>query len=229
MVSRGVAGPGQWLLVTSVAVSIVGAGLTGCGDDSDESDAAADAPESTEDTVDGGAESAEDTAKLADEDVAEPELRQELVDMMEADQDERTGVAETWNDEERTERLGEIIDEYGWPTWDLVGEDGATAAWLIAQHSDFDVGFQQDALELLREAVEADKASPGDLAYLEDRVALNTDEPQTYGTQIGGCSADGDVEPAVPIDDPDQVDERRAEAGLEPLADYYAEICTLDG
>src|SRR5690606_30750870 len=111
--------------------------------------------------------------------VALPELRQELLEMKEADQADRTGapVAE-WDDEARTARLAEIIDEHGWPTRSLVGEDGASAAWLIAQHSDLDVGFQERALGLLREAVADGEADPTELAYLEDRVARNQGRPQ---------------------------------------------------
>lgn len=153
--------------------------------------------------------------------VDEPELREELLAMQEADQAERTGAATASRDDERTERLGEILDEYGWPGRDLVGEDGSTAAWVIAQHSDLDVEFQERALDLLRAAVDEGQASPGDLAYLTDRVAANRGEPQVYGTQIG-CV---DGEPQVgELQDPETVDERRAEAGLGPLEEYLAEL-----
>jgi hypothetical protein len=153
--------------------------------------------------------------------VAEPELRQELLDMQDADQAERTGASGEWNDRERTDRLAEIIDEHGWPGHELVGEDGASAAWLVAQHSDLDVDFQEEALELMRQAVDDGDADPTELAYLEDRVALNTGGAQTYGTQVG-C-VDGRAEPAD-LDDPDGVDERRREVGLNPLDDYLAEL-----
>ncbi|WP_203433450.1 DUF6624 domain-containing protein [Jiangella asiatica] len=154
--------------------------------------------------------------------VTEPELRDELLAMQEQDQAERTGqVAGEWNDQERTDRLREIIDEHGWPTWDVVGQDGASAAWVIAQHSDLDVPFQEDALDLMRDAVAAGAADPTELAYLEDRVALNIGGEQVYGTQIG-C-VDGEAQPAR-LADPEGVEERRAEVGLEPLADYLASL-----
>jgi hypothetical protein len=85
-------------------------------------------------------------------------LADELIAMQAADQ-EGSGLHE-----DRQARLEEIFDEYGWPGHDLVGEAGSTAAWVIAQHSDLDLAFQERALELLTEAVEADNASPGDLA-----------------------------------------------------------------
>ena len=141
----------------------------------------------------------------------------------------RTGGPDAEGDAARTARLAEILDEHGWPTFDLVGEDGEDAAWAIAQHSDLDPAFQREALELLRAAVDAGQASPGNLAYLTDRVAAGAGEPQTYGTQVG-CGPNGPV-PATPLIDLDRVDARRAEVGLPPLAVYLAEmeaICAED-
>jgi hypothetical protein len=202
------------LLVTALAVS-TGAG---CGDD----DGAESGDERSDADVGSGREDAGEGAGPAGPEVREPELRDELLRMMDEDQAERTGadVAE-WNDDERTARLVEIMDEHGWPGVDLVGGDGASAAWLIAQHSDLDPDVQQRALELMREAVADGQADPSELAYLEDRVATNAGRPQTYGTQIG-CVG-GHAEPRD-IADPETVDERRAEVGLEPLADYLAEL-----
>jgi hypothetical protein len=157
------------------------------------------------------------------------ELHDELVAMLERDQSGRTGGPDAEGDAARTERLAEILDEHGWPTYDLVGEDGEDAAWAIAQHSDLDPEFQRRALELLRTAVAAGQASLGNLAYLEDRVAVAAGQPQTYGTQVG-CAPEG-PQPATPLADPAGVDGLRAAAGLGPLADYLAEmaeVCAAD-
>ncbi len=143
-------------------------------------------------------------------------LADELIAMQAADQ-EGSGLHE-----DRQARLEEIFDEHGWPGHDLVGEAGSTAAWVIAQHSDLDLAFQERALELLTEAVETDNASPGDLAYLTDRVAVAKGEPQTYGTQIR-CDGKKPV-PPTPIADRDTVDELRTEAGLQPLSTYVEEM-----
>ena len=96
---------------------------------------------------------------------------------------------------------------------------------MIAQHADLDPEFQQQALELLREAVADGQASPGNLAYLEDRVAVAKGEPQLYGTQVG-CRRGGPV-PATPIEDEAGLEERRKEAGLDPYADYVAEMTEI--
>jgi hypothetical protein len=163
--------------------------------------------------------------------VADPELRAELLAMMEEDQAEMSGQLATDNYRQRTDRLAAILDEHGWPGVDLVGEDGSTAAWVIAQHADLDPELQQRALELLRAAADGGQASRGDLAYLEDRVAVAAGEDQRYGTQIS-CETTGTVVAAAPIADQANVDERRADAGLPPLDEYYAEIaamCAGDG
>ncbi|MET8529687.1 DUF6624 domain-containing protein [Micromonospora sp. NPDC005172] len=152
-------------------------------------------------------------------------LHDELIAMLERDQADREGTPQAESDQARTARLKEIIRTRGWPTFALVGEDGGNAAWAIAQHSDLDPAFQQEALELLRAAVAARQASPGNLAYLQDRVAAAKGEPQVYGTQIR-CGPDGPV-PATPIRDEADVERRRAEAGLPSLASYRAEMTTI--
>ena len=155
----------------------------------------------------------------------DPELRDELVAMMEQDQKEMTGQSGTMDGDARIARLKEIIDEHGWPTYALVGKEGENAAWVIAQHADLDPEFQQQALELLRDAVADGQASPGNLAYLEDRVAVAKGEPQVYGTQVG-CRRKGPV-PATPIQDPAGLEDRRKAAGLDPYADYVAEMTEI--
>lgn len=150
----------------------------------------------------------------------EPQLREELLALRDDDQAERTGQPSTGDDVSRAARLREIIAASGWPTRTQVGADGASAAWLIAQHADFDVRFQQEVLELMCVALAAGEADPVDVAYLEDRVAVNQGRPQIYGTQVSGCQ-DGRMVPA-PIEDEGNVDQRRARVGLEPLADYLA-------
>ena len=154
-------------------------------------------------------------------------LSAELIDLLAQDQADRLDgeSAGEGSDQTRTERLKQIVRERGWPTYSLVGEEAEDAAWAIVQHSDHDPDFQREALEWLRAAVANDDASPGNLAYLTDRIAVGAGEPQTYGTQVG-CGEDGPT-PATPIADEASVDERRADVGLPPLADYYAEMATI--
>ncbi len=67
-------------------------------------------------------------------------------------------------DSANTAWLGELLATRGWPGRTLVGDDGAQAAWLLAQHADREPGLQQAFLDALREAVGSGEASPAHLA-----------------------------------------------------------------
>jgi hypothetical protein len=112
--------------------------------------------------------------------------------------------------------LKEIVVKHGWPGKSLVGADGARAAWLLVQHADPDVAFQRQcldhALKLPRGEIDAEH-----LAYLTDRVLLNEGKKQMYGTMLR--KEDGKLVPK-PIEDEANVDKRRGELGLPPLAEY---------
>ena len=163
----------------------------------------------------------------ASADVGDPALREELLAMLAEDQRVRTAAEVPAEadavDEHNQTRLAQIFDEHGWPGWTLVGPDGSTAAWAIAQHADLDLLFQERALALLQGAVDAGDASKGDLAYLTDRVLVAKGQPQLYGTQWGRAP-DGTPEPRTPIADEAGVDARRAEAGLSTLDEYLQEL-----
>lgn len=110
-------------------------------------------------------------------------------------------------------RLQEIVKEHGWPGISLVGKDGAHAAWLLVQHADADREFQKTCLARM-EAMPDGEVEKQSIAYLTDRVLVGEKKQQRYGTQMGN-----DFKPA-PIEDPDNVDKRREEVGLPPLAEY---------
>jgi tRNA (mo5U34)-methyltransferase len=59
------------------------------------------------------------------------------------------------------------------------------------------------------------------LAITVDRTLVDSGRPQVYGTQHR-CE-EGDLVPATPIEEPDEVDALRAEAGLPPLEQSVAE------
>ncbi len=120
-------------------------------------------------------------------------------------------------DKKNSARLKDIIDLIGWPTIPLVGEEASKNAWILAQHADHDHEFQKKCLELMINTPEGE-ISKRNIAYLTDRVAVQENHPQTYGTQFANAE-NGKVKIGKVID-PKNLDKRRKEAGLEPIAEY---------
>lgn len=151
------------------------------------------------------------------------ELTSELIKMAEADQAMRTKAQSgeiDWDDsvdKQNTARLKELVDNVGWPTIAKVGQQASQAAWLLAQHADHDPVFQQYCLDLMKQA-EPGQVTPANIAYLEDRVRVNTGKPQLYGTQF---YKEGETFGPRPIEDEERIEERRAAVGLEPYSAYY--------
>jgi hypothetical protein len=112
--------------------------------------------------------------------------------------------------------LKEVVTKHGWPSKSLVGGQGAKDAWILVQHAVTDRDFQQKCLDLMKTQPK-DEVDPRDTAYLTDRVLIGTGKRQLYGTQV--IFKDGKFVPN-PIEDADQVDERRKAIGMEPLQEY---------
>jgi hypothetical protein len=163
----------------------------------------------------------------------DPGLRDELLERGKRDQDIRFEVIRLGNehapvdlrermaaiDKENRERLKEIIHQFGWPGPELVGAQAAQMAWLLVQHSDLE--FQKQCLPLVKDAYLVGKLPGGDFALLQDRVLVGEGKPQIYGSQAMPVDQWKDGQPAFqPIEDDKNVDKRRAEVGLQPLADY---------
>ena len=114
-------------------------------------------------------------------------------------------------------KVSSILDKYGWLGVDVIGQNGNNALFLVIQHSDLTT--QEKYLPMMRDAVKIGKANSSSLALLEDRVALRQGKRQIYGSQIAR-DPETQIHYVLPLDDPDNVDKRRAEVGLEPLANY---------
>jgi hypothetical protein len=118
-------------------------------------------------------------------------------------------------------KVQKILDEYGWLGFDKVGRMGAMTIFLVIQHSPLPV--QQKYLPMMREAVAKKQASASSLALLEDRVALREGKKQIYGSQVFTDTVTR-KNFVAPLEDPDNVDKRRAAVGLGPLAAYLKEF-----
>lgn len=118
-------------------------------------------------------------------------------------------------------KVMKILDEKGWVGKNVVGTQANQTLFLVIQHSD--LKYQQKYLPMMREAVKKGNANPGNLAYLEDRVALREGKRQIYGSQSSRNKTTNKwyISPMI---DPDNVDKRRASVGLGTIAEYAAKM-----
>ena len=117
--------------------------------------------------------------------------------------------------EKNAKILNNILDTIGYPTTDKVGIKANEAAWLIIQHSISQPELMKKCAALLKSAVRENKASPQNLAYLTDRIAVFEEKLQLYGTQFD-WDENGNLSPN-PYDDLAKVNERRKSIGLNTL------------
>ncbi len=129
-------------------------------------------------------------------------------------------IQKNWEEADRINELKAkaIIKKYGYPGYDLVGSS-SDSFWAIVQHCDDDVPFQERVLALMKPQIAKNNASKEKYAYLTDRILVNKNQKQIYGTQLSRDSKTGKYSP-FPLKDPQLVDKLRQEVGLEPLATY---------
>ena len=123
-------------------------------------------------------------------------------------------------------RLKAIVAAHGWPDARRFGESAAQAAWLIAEHADSDPKFQAEVLALMKPLFEDGQVSREHYALLTDRILVAEGKPQLYGTQYRTETVGGIVHfgPSTPIAEPEGLDERRAEMGMTPHAEYVERL-----
>jgi len=113
-------------------------------------------------------------------------------------------------------KVNKIIDERGWLGEDVIGFQGNKTLFLVIQHADLDI--QLKYWPIMQQAAKDGNVRKSYMALLEDRIALRQGKKQIYGSQIQG-DIDGNYY-VRPLIDPENVDIRRAEVGLNTMAEY---------
>lgn len=162
------------------------------------------------------------------------ELKRRLIRMAKQDQAARTfnwshAPTETTlkkmqlTDERLTAGLKQIIQEKGWPTISLVGLRASQDAALILMHSP-DHDFQRTKLPELQQLAEDEKIVGSDIAILVDKVLVSEGKPQRFGTQFSISNGHARMDP---LDDPEHLDQRRAQYLLEPMTEYKKSLAKM--
>ena len=112
-----------------------------------------------------------------------------------------------------------IIEKYGWLGYAQIGSQANTTLFTVIQHSNLETWRKY--FPVMQVAVKNGKAKATQLALLQDRLDLHEGRKQNYGSQII-WSFERNKYVVLPLNDPDNVDKRRATVGLSTLAEYLS-------
>jgi len=118
--------------------------------------------------------------------------------------------------EANTAELCSIIKQYGWPTRDLVGDDGAQSMFFVMRNSATDQ-LQRDLLPVIIAAVKKGEITKSSFATYIDRLRINVGLKQIFGTQ---ATIRDSFLVLYPITDEQHIDARRKQYELPPLKIY---------
>lgn len=153
------------------------------------------------------------------------DLKRELDSILVEDQRYRgSGSLDNWSeqlaiDSTNAEYIRRIIKEHGYPGKSVVGEPTNSAAWYVIQHSN----MIEEYLPIIKEAAAEGEIEKRLAAMMEDRYLMYLGKKQLYGTQGSsyGLNTPNPVDIIWPIEDVENVNKRRDEAGFgEDLEDY---------
>ena len=114
-------------------------------------------------------------------------------------------------------KIRDILDTYGWPEASLIGGQGNRTICNVLQHADQET--REYYLPMMKQAVLDKKLEARYLVRAEDRLATDRGELQIYGGQMKYYPETKSFN-VWPVYDPANIDKRRAEIGLEPIAEY---------
>ncbi len=118
-----------------------------------------------------------------------------------------------------------MYDKYGYLGYNEIGEEESHKFWITIQHADNDVEFQQKILKELKKEISKDNASKANYAMLEDRVNINLNKKQRFGTQVTYNNY-GQAIPKNGLIDSTNIEKIRKEFNLPSFKEYYNRMTT---
>jgi hypothetical protein len=125
---------------------------------------------------------------------------------------------QSWQNEKNLAELESLLSSKGWPKISQVGSLAASAAFYVLQHSN--AVAQEKYIGMFEAACRNNEANCQQYALMFDRMRMNQNKPQRYGTHAYLDPSKGSTNELYPLEDEARVDEWRKEIGLEPLKDY---------
>lgn len=124
------------------------------------------------------------------------------------------------------DKIKKLYIQYGYLGFKQVGKENATKFWISIQHADNDVEFQKEMLAAMKKEIKKNNAHKNEYAMLEDRVAINSNQKQRFGTQVTYNKAEQAV-PKNGLKDSVNVDKLRMEYGLPSFKEYYNQMTMM--
>lgn len=112
----------------------------------------------------------------------------------------------------------QVIASHGWLGKSQVGETGNQALFLTVQYAN-DVAWLKEVLPLLQASAAIGESSLYDAALLEDRILVQSGQPQKYGTQYY-FDEERDTFIFYPMEQEKAVNRRRRRIGLPRIQRY---------
>lgn len=117
-------------------------------------------------------------------------------------------------------RIKDIYSKYGYLGFKQVGEENSNKFWLPIQHADNDIEFQKTMLKALKKQIDLKNAKRSNYAMLEDRIAINTNNKQRFGSQVVYNEL-GQAIPRNGLIDSSNIDKLRKDYDLPSFKEYY--------
>ncbi|HBE42774.1 MAG TPA: hypothetical protein DDW27_16540 [Bacteroidales bacterium] len=127
---------------------------------------------------------------------------------------------QSWQNEKNLSEMEALLVSKGWPERSQVGSSAASAPFFVIQHSN--AAAQEKYITMFEAVCWKGEGNWNQYALMFDRMRMNQDKPQRYGTHHYLDPAKGRTDELYPLEDESMVDEWRKEIGLEPLKEYLA-------
>lgn len=125
---------------------------------------------------------------------------------------------QSMQNQKNLEDLEVLLQKKGWPKRSQVGPEASGAAFFVLQHSNASV--QEKYLPMFEKCCRDNEADWQQYALMFDRMRMNKNLPQRYGTHYNLDNRATNERVLYPLEDETKVNEWRKEIGLEPLLSH---------
>ncbi len=158
---------------------------------------------------------------------ADQQMQLNMLRFMTADQEEFEKVEKTRDQvyAKNAQRVSEILDEYGYPDYNLVGKKSSDNFYTLVTHASAFPEIKNKAIKKFKDILNDDKILISMYAQMVDQAALEQNKAMEYGSIV---QYQGNGQSFVKnLRDSLNIDTRRIELGLDSLK-HYMNAKTID-